>query len=97
MLRGAAARFAGRICLTLSSIRCKFMLLFPERLGNRLDVELWEEEWDHRGGHGTASSPMASAVARVKSQDVFWGTGTTAPLGPEGAGTRDSVLVLGRK
>lgn len=62
---GAAARFAGRICLSLSSIRCKLMLLFPGRLGNRLDVELRDEEWDHWGGHGTASSLMASAVARV--------------------------------
>lgn len=67
MLGGAAAGFAVRIYLSLSSIRCKLMLLFPERLGNRFYVELWNEEWDHRDGHGTASSLMASAVARAKS------------------------------
>lgn len=60
------------------SIRCKLMLLFPERLGNRLR----KEEWDLWDGHGTASSLMASAVARVRSQDGFWGRGITAPLGP---------------
>lgn len=30
----------------------------------RLDVELWEEEWDHRDGDGTVTSLMASAVAK---------------------------------
>lgn len=97
MLGGAAAGFAARIYLSLSSIRCKLMLLFPERLGNRFCVELWNEEWDHRDGHGTASSLMASAVARAKSQDAFWGAGTTASLGPGGAGRERLSVCAGQK
>lgn len=97
MLGGAAAGFGGRICLSLSSIRCKLMLLVPERLENRFYVELWNEEWDHRVGHGTASSLMASAVARAKSQDAFWGAGTTGSLGPGGAGRERLGVCAGQK
>lgn len=79
----------GFVCLRQAS-DANSMLLFPERLVNRLDVQLWTEEWDHRDGHGTAASLMASAVARVKSQDAFWGTVTTAPLGPGGAGETET-------
>lgn len=71
MFGGAAARFAGRICLSVSGSRCKLMLVFPERLGNRLGVELWEEEWDPRDAHGTASSLLASVWSGWRARMLF--------------------------
>lgn len=55
------------------------------RLGNKLDVGLWDEERDPRDGHGAASSPSDSCCGRREEQGRFGGAQTTALLGLGGA------------